>query len=75
MMVIENEFWPQGSGFSLCKQQCHCKLPVGVFNNNIGHLQWVTKLVCSPQSQFIPSGTLSASSTILFVELVNCEHQ
>jgi hypothetical protein len=37
---------------------------VGVFSDGIGHLQWVTKLAYSLQSQFIPTKTLSTSSTI-----------
>jgi hypothetical protein len=38
--------------------------PIGVFNDNVGHLWWVTKLACSSQSQFIPTKTFSTSSTI-----------
>jgi hypothetical protein len=37
--------------------------PIGVFSDGVGHLRWVTKLACSPQSQFIPTKTFSASST------------
>jgi hypothetical protein len=45
--------------------------PTSVFCDGVGHLQWVTILACSLQSQFIPTNTLFASCTIQ-VYLVKC---
>jgi hypothetical protein len=45
--------------------------PTSVFCDGVGHLQRVTILACLSQSQFIPTNTLFASSTIQ-IYLVKC---